>query len=149
MLAGLLKNAIGALAKSLSEKKIVPWMKLVVDNANEKIKAPKWYIKKPSTIEPGLIEVSVAITAATVVLPSLISLNTPEGYAIFLKCLCFLGQAVSAFTSIYLLDRYAKNKGTKSIHILFDPLSDGPFFFLGWSIFLILIVFSLVVFKTK
>ena len=149
MLTGLLQYAIKALIKSLIDKRLSPQINDLLEEVSKKIKAPKWYNKKASTIDPGLIEVSVAITAATIALPSLISPNNSAGFANLLMYLSFFGEAVSTFTSIYLLDRYAKNKGSKSKHILFDPFSDGPFFLLGWSIVIVFIIISIVVFQVR
>lgn len=112
-----------------------------------KLRGPKWYHNNENAIDPGLIEVSLAVTAVLIALPTYIEPRITAEQASLFNTFRFIGEAIPTITSIGLLNRYAKNKGAKSIHILLSPIEDGPFFFLGWSIVigfvLIAIVFQL------
>jgi len=44
--------------------------------------------------------------------------------------------AVPTTVSLWYIDLYAKDKGSKSLFVLLSPIGDGPFFLLGWAIFL-------------
>ena len=95
---------------------------------------PKWY-KTPNAIEPGLIEVSIAVTAVLVALP------VPE--VSVMKVLKLTSEIISIIISIGMLNRYAQSKGSTT-HILINPFENGPVFFLGWSILFALIFLGLV-----
>lgn len=109
------------------------------------MKAPKWYHNNPDAIDPGLIEVAIAITAVIIALPSLVTLDISANQASLLKFFRFFGEFIPTVASISLLDRYAKNKGSKPKHILLAPIADGSFFLLGWSIVLVFLIISAVV----
>jgi len=99
-----------------------------------KLRVPKWY-QSGVVVDPGLIEVALAVTALTTALPSIITsqgIELPQSAAF--RAVLVLGVLIPAFTSITLLNLYAKGKGSKSRHILLSPIADGPFFLLGWSI---------------
>jgi hypothetical protein len=109
----------------------------------DKINKPKWY-HKTNAIDPGLVQVSLAVTAVLVALPSFISPNIYAQQANIFTNFRFLTEAIPTLISISLLDRYAKNKGSKSIHILLSPIDDGPFFFIGWSIVMGLVFIAVI-----
>jgi len=113
-----------------------------------KFSAPKWYHHE-GAIDPGLIEVSLAVTTVLIALPSFVNPNIPVDQANFIKAFRFLGELIPTFTSISLLDRYAKSKGAKSVHILFSPIQDGPFFLLGWSIVIGFVVIAVITFPVS
>ena len=78
---------------------------------------------------------ALAVTALTTALPSIITgqgIELPQSAGF--RAVLVLGVLIPAFTSITLLNLYAKDKGSKSRHILLSPIADGPFFLLGWSI---------------
>lgn len=103
----------------------------IINNISGRLRHPKWYHQK-GAIDPGLIEVSLAITAVIVAIPSIFESIPSSDLLIWLR---FIGEAVSIFTSISLLNLYSRDKGANS-HILISPFDSGPFFFLGWSIIL-------------
>jgi hypothetical protein len=97
------------------------------DNAG-KCHTPKWYHNNKDAIDPGLIEVSLAVTAVLIALPSFVDPSITVEQVNLIKGFRFFGEAIPTITSISLLDRYAKNKGAKSIHILLSPIEDGHSF---------------------
>ncbi len=120
----------------------------IIETSSQKIKgfvayskAPRWYRQK-GAIDPGLIEVSLAVTAVIIAGPSLLSSDTPT---LTITVIRFVAEAMSIFTSISLLDLYSKDKGANS-NILLSPIESGPFFILGWSIIIGLIVLGLLTF---
>ncbi|MBN8579935.1 MAG: hypothetical protein J0L96_04625 [Anaerolineae bacterium] len=106
-----------------------------------KLRAQKWYHQK-GAIDPGLIEVSLAVTAVIVASPSIIETIFTTDFFLWLR---FIAEAVSIFTSISLLNLYSRDKGAVS-HILIAPFENGPFFFLGWSIILGLVILGTLIF---
>lgn len=111
----------------------------LIKSLQSSIQTPKWY-KNQGAIDPGLIEVSLAITAIVIAVPVFAN-NALVGDS----WLRIISVAIPTGVSLSFIDLYAKDKGSKSIFVLLSPIGDGPFFFLGWAI-LIVSFFAIIVF---
>jgi len=109
-----------------------------------KVKAPKWY-KDKGAIDPGLIEVSLAVTAIIIALPALVLReDVSEQRLIGLRLFRIASEAIPIGVSVNLIDLYAKDKGSRSYHVLLNPIEDGPFFFLSWAILVAFVIIAAV-----
>lgn len=110
-----------------------------------KYKAPKWY-KNKGVIDPGLIEVSLAVTAIMVALPALVlGGNVSEQRLAGLGFLRIASLGIPTGVSINFINLYTKDKGSRSLHVLFGPIEDWPFFLLSWTILVVFAIFALYV----
>lgn len=121
-------------------KKVIPsinsllskiWFFLIVSPIKylaNRIIAPKWY-KQKGVIDPGLIEVSLAVTAIIIALPAFSTANI-----FYMGWFRIISVALSIYVSLSFIDLYAKDRGSTSSTVLLSPISDGPFFLLSWVI---------------
>lgn len=109
-----------------------------------RLKVPKWY-RGTGAIDPGLIEVSLAITAVIIAVPAFGS-ESGASYAQlgFFRPLFVVAEFISTYVSITLINLYAKDRGSTSIHVLLGPIVDGPFFLLSWAVILGFLIISVV-----
>jgi hypothetical protein len=107
----------------------------------KELEAPKWYQEK-GAIDPGFIEVSLAVTAIVIALPALAT-----GEVIELGWFRILSVALPTGVSILFIDLYAKDKGSSSLNVLLSPIGDGPFFLLSWAI-LMVSIFAIITFAS-
>lgn len=107
-----------------------------------KFLAPRWY-KNPNAIDPGLIEVSLAITAIVIAVPVL-----TDNQLVVNGWIRIISVAISTGVSLSLMELYAKQRGSRSFSILFSPFEDGPLFFLAWGV-IVCTIFVVIAFMTS